>query len=36
MKLSKITDYLDSFLNINYIPDSSLNGLQVETDREIT
>ena len=36
MKLSQIAEYLDSFLMVHHIPDSSLNGLQVETDRDIT
>ncbi len=36
MKLSQITEYLDTFLMVPHIPDSSLNGLQVETDRDIT
>jgi dinuclear metal center YbgI/SA1388 family protein len=36
MKLSEITEYLDTFLMVPHIPDSSLNGLQVETDRDIT
>ncbi len=36
MKLSQITEYLDDFLMIPHIPDSSLNGLQVETDCNIT
>lgn len=36
MKLSQITEYLDDFLMISHIPDSSLNGLQVETDRNIS
>lgn len=36
MKLYQITEYLDNFLMVPHIPDSSLNGLQVETDRDIT
>jgi len=36
MRLSQITEYLDAFLMVPHIPDSSLNGLQVETDRDIT
>lgn len=36
MKLSQIAEYLDTYLMVPHIPDSSLNGLQVETDRDIT
>lgn len=36
MELARITEHLDSYLRVTEIDDSSLNGLQVETDREIT
>ncbi|MEW5866693.1 MAG: Nif3-like dinuclear metal center hexameric protein [Bacillota bacterium] len=36
MDLARIVEHLDSYLRVNEIADSSLNGLQVETDREIT
>lgn len=36
MRLQEITEHLDTFLRIPDIPDSSLNGLQVETERDIT
>ncbi|NLS44680.1 MAG: Nif3-like dinuclear metal center hexameric protein [Firmicutes bacterium] len=36
MKLFELTGYLDDYLMVPHIPDSSLNGLQIETDREIT
>ncbi|MGB4009026.1 MAG: Nif3-like dinuclear metal center hexameric protein [Bacillota bacterium] len=35
MKLSEIVEYLDCYLMVPHSPDSSLNGLQVETDRDI-
>ncbi|MGE5573806.1 MAG: Nif3-like dinuclear metal center hexameric protein [Bacteroidota bacterium] len=36
MQLSRITEHLDSYLRVAEIDDSSVNGLQVETDRDIT
>ncbi len=36
MELARIVEHLDSYLRVNEIRDSSLNGLQVETDRDIT
>ena len=36
MQLSRITQHLDSYLRVAEIDDSSVNGLQVETDRGIT
>ena len=36
MRLSEITEYLDTFLMVPHISDYSLNGLQVETDRDIS
>jgi len=36
LRLSEIVEYLDTYLMVPHIPDSSLNGLQVETDRDIS
>ncbi len=36
MELTKIVGHLDSFLRVKEIADSSLNGLQVETARDVT
>jgi len=36
VRLSSIVEHLDSYLRVPEIDDSSVNGLQVETDRDIT